>query len=73
MDIATIAHISTLQAKLPFIHFFDGFRVSHEINTVNLIPYETYKELYDYKSLDEYYLLFILDLEKIHLILNIHL
>jgi pyruvate-ferredoxin/flavodoxin oxidoreductase len=34
MDLATIAHASTLAARVPFMHFFDGFRTSHEINKV---------------------------------------
>ena len=31
-DMALIAHIATLEARIPFLHFFDGFRTSHEIN-----------------------------------------
>ena len=34
MDLALIAHAATLEARVPFIHFFDGFRTSHEINKV---------------------------------------
>jgi pyruvate:ferredoxin (flavodoxin) oxidoreductase, homodimeric len=37
-DMALIAHASTLKARIPFIHFFDGFRTSHEVNTLSLIP-----------------------------------
>lgn len=36
-DMACIAHAATLEARLPFVHFFDGFRTSHEINDVDLI------------------------------------
>src|SRR5476649_1133788 len=39
-DMALISHAATLQARIPFIHFFDGFRNSHEINKINLIPDE---------------------------------
>ena len=39
-DFALIAHAATLQARLPFIHFFDGFRTSHEIARIELIPDE---------------------------------
>lgn len=53
-DMATISHISTLQAKLPFIHFFDGFRISHEINTIEPISQDIMRELYDKESLFEY-------------------
>ncbi|MDO8365690.1 MAG: pyruvate:ferredoxin (flavodoxin) oxidoreductase, partial [Saprospiraceae bacterium] len=40
-DMALIAQSATLQARLPFIHFFDGFRTSHEVNKIELIPDET--------------------------------
>lgn len=45
MDLATVAHLSTLKAKVPFLHFFDGFRTSNEIQKVEIIPYETLAEL----------------------------
>ena len=37
-DMALIAQVATLNARLPFIHFFDGFRTSHEVNKIDLIP-----------------------------------
>jgi len=40
-DMALIAQAATLRARLPFIHFFDGFRTSHEVNKIELIPDET--------------------------------
>ena len=39
-DFALIAHASTLAARIPFVHFFDGFRTSHEINTLQLLEPE---------------------------------
>nr|VFK47109.1 MAG: pyruvate-ferredoxin/flavodoxin oxidoreductase [Candidatus Kentron sp. TC]VFK60071.1 MAG: pyruvate-ferredoxin/flavodoxin oxidoreductase [Candidatus Kentron sp. TC] len=36
-DMALIAHASTLQARIPFLHFFDGFRTSHEVNKLTLL------------------------------------
>src|SRR5665811_1766460 len=36
-DMALIAHVATLRARVPFIHFFDGFRTSHEINSIDLV------------------------------------
>ncbi|MBU1174455.1 MAG: pyruvate:ferredoxin (flavodoxin) oxidoreductase [Alphaproteobacteria bacterium] len=36
-DTALIAHAATLESRIPFMHFFDGFRTSHEVNTLNLI------------------------------------
>lgn len=45
MDMALIAHISALKASLPFLHFFDGFRTSHEISKIEEISYETIREM----------------------------
>ncbi|MGC2619462.1 MAG: pyruvate:ferredoxin (flavodoxin) oxidoreductase [Acidobacteriaceae bacterium] len=49
-DLATIAHLATLEARLPFMHFFDGFRTSHEINKVIPIADETILALLDEKA-----------------------
>jgi pyruvate-ferredoxin/flavodoxin oxidoreductase len=49
-DFATIAHLSTLEARIPFMHFFDGFRTSHEINKVLPIADETILALLDEKA-----------------------
>jgi pyruvate-ferredoxin/flavodoxin oxidoreductase len=40
-DMALITQAATLKARLPFLHFFDGFRTSHEVNKITLIPDET--------------------------------
>ena len=37
MDLALVAHLSTLKAKVPFLHFFDGFRTSHEVSKIDAI------------------------------------
>ena len=44
-DMALIAHLSTMEARVPFIHFFDGFRTSHEINKAYAISDETIRAL----------------------------
>jgi pyruvate-ferredoxin/flavodoxin oxidoreductase len=49
-DTALIAHISTLGARVPFMHFFDGFRTSHEINKAFAISDETIRALLDEAS-----------------------
>ncbi|HNV10990.1 MAG TPA: pyruvate:ferredoxin (flavodoxin) oxidoreductase, partial [Propionibacteriaceae bacterium] len=36
-DFALVAHASTLRTRMPFLHFFDGFRTSHEVNTIDLL------------------------------------
>ncbi len=44
-DFALIAHIATLQSRVPFLHFFDGFRTSHEVNKISRIAPELIREL----------------------------
>ncbi|MBK8830902.1 MAG: pyruvate:ferredoxin (flavodoxin) oxidoreductase [Saprospiraceae bacterium] len=46
-DMALIAQAATLESRIPFIHFFDGFRTSHEVNKLFLIPEETIKSMID--------------------------
>lgn len=45
MDMALVAHVSALKASLPFLHFFDGFRTSHEISKIEEIPYEVMEQM----------------------------
>jgi pyruvate-ferredoxin/flavodoxin oxidoreductase len=40
-DLAMVSHMATLESRIPFLHFFDGFRTSHEINRVELLSDET--------------------------------
>ncbi len=44
-DFAAVAHTATLRTRVPFLHFFDGFRTSHEINRIELLDDETLAEL----------------------------
>ncbi len=53
-NLASVAHLSAIKGSLPFIHFFDGFRTSHELNTIELLDFEKVKNLIDYEKLDEY-------------------
>ncbi|MGB3224189.1 MAG: pyruvate:ferredoxin (flavodoxin) oxidoreductase, partial [Desulforhopalus sp.] len=46
-DMATIAHIATLQSRIPFLHFFDGFRTSHEINKIEEITKDELNQMID--------------------------
>ena len=46
-DFALIAHLATLKAQLPVLHFFDGFRTSHEYNTIETLDIEEMKSLID--------------------------
>jgi pyruvate-ferredoxin/flavodoxin oxidoreductase len=54
MDMALIAHAATLQTSLPFLHFFEGFRVSHEIQKVEQLTYEDMKHMIDEEKVREY-------------------
>lgn len=46
-DLAPIAHLSAVKGRLPFVHFFDGFRTSHEVQKIDLMEYKDYAELLD--------------------------
>jgi pyruvate:ferredoxin (flavodoxin) oxidoreductase, homodimeric len=54
MDLALVAHLSTLRAKVPFIHFFDGFRTSHEVSKIDTIDYEDIKKVVDMKDIEDF-------------------
>ena len=45
MDLALVSHIATLNSSIPFLHFFDGFRTSHEIQKIEVIDYEDMEKL----------------------------
>ncbi|MBR3503287.1 MAG: pyruvate:ferredoxin (flavodoxin) oxidoreductase [Clostridia bacterium] len=49
-DMALVAHLATLKASVPFLHFFDGFRTSHEIQKIEDIAYEDIAKLVDYDA-----------------------
>ena len=54
MDLALVSHLSTLKAKVPFLHFFDGFRTSHEVSKIDVIDYDEMKELVDMKDIEDF-------------------
>lgn len=51
MDLAAVAHLSAIEGRVPFLHFFDGFRTSHEIQKVEVLHYEDLKPLINEKAL----------------------
>ena len=53
-NLAAVAHLSAIKGSLPFIHFFDGFRTSHELNTINEIKDEDLLKLIDYEALERF-------------------
>lgn len=54
MDIAGVAHLTSIKTRVPFLHFFDGFRTSHEIQKVEALSQEAFAGLIDQKSLQEF-------------------
>jgi len=50
MDLALVAHLAALKSRVPFLHFFDGFRTSHEIQKIEVIPYEDMARLFDWEA-----------------------
>ena len=54
MDLAGVAHLSAIRGRVPFLHFFDGFRTSHEISKVEQMDYEDLRGLVDYEALDAF-------------------
>ncbi|MCQ2157541.1 MAG: pyruvate:ferredoxin (flavodoxin) oxidoreductase [Bacteroidales bacterium] len=53
-DLAAVAHLSTIKSSIPFVHFFDGFRTSHEIQKIETIDEEDLKGLVSEKSLENF-------------------
>ncbi len=47
MDMGAVAHLSAIKGRIPFLHFFDGFRTSHEIQKIEVLDYEDLKPLVD--------------------------
>ncbi|MBU2575445.1 MAG: pyruvate:ferredoxin (flavodoxin) oxidoreductase [Elusimicrobia bacterium] len=54
MDFSLIAQAAALRSRVPFLHFFEGFRTSHELNMVNAVPFETMKKMLDEKLIAEH-------------------
>ena len=54
MDLAGVAHLTAIKARIPFLNFFDGFRISHEIQKVEVIEYDELAKLVDYDALEAY-------------------
>ncbi len=46
-DLAPIAHLAAIKGRLPFVHFFDGFRTSHEVQKIEVLEYRDYGEMID--------------------------
>lgn len=51
MDLAPVAHLAAIEANIPFLNFFDGFRTSHEIQKIEVLDYEELAQLVNHKKL----------------------
>ncbi|WP_371381705.1 pyruvate:ferredoxin (flavodoxin) oxidoreductase [Sporomusa aerivorans] len=54
MDLTGVAHLAAIKGRIPFLHFFDGFRTSHEIQKVECLDYKDLGDLLDEEALDEF-------------------
>ena len=54
MDLAGVAHLAAIKTSVPFLHFFDGFRTSHEIQKVEVMDYEVFDKLLDREAVKNF-------------------
>lgn len=54
MDLGGIAHLTAIKTRIPFVHFFDGFRTSHEVQKIEQIEYEEFAQLLDFDKVQEF-------------------
>jgi len=54
MDLAAVAHLSAIKSRVPFVHFFDGFRTSHEVQKIEYLENEDIAPLIDYDALSAF-------------------
>ena len=53
-DMAMVAHAATLKSKIPFLHFFDGFRTSHEVQKIDEIPQDVIRQMIDEEYVEDF-------------------
>lgn len=54
MDLASVAHLSAIKGRVPFVHFFDGFRTSHEIQKIECIDYDELAKILDWDAVNTF-------------------
>lgn len=54
MDLAGVAHLSAIKGRVPFLHFFDGFRTSHEVQKIEVIDYNDFAKLVDMEAVKRF-------------------
>lgn len=54
MDLGAVAHMSAITGRVPFVHFFDGFRTSHELQKVELLDYDELDKIVDHAAIEKF-------------------
>jgi pyruvate-ferredoxin/flavodoxin oxidoreductase len=54
MDLGCVSHLCAIKSRVPFLHFFDGFRTSHEYQKIEVIEYEELAKLVDYEAIKQF-------------------
>ncbi len=54
IDLSAVAHLAAIKGRVPFVHFFDGFRTSHEVSKVEVLDYDDLAKLVDYDALAKF-------------------
>ena len=54
MDFGFVSHLAAIKSRVPFIHFFDGFRTSHEYQKVSIVDYKEVEKLVDYRAIEDF-------------------
>lgn len=54
MDLSAVAHLASIEGKLPFMNFFDGFRTSHELQKIEVIDYDDLKAMMNWEALADF-------------------
>ena len=54
MDLGAVAHLATIKGRVPFLHFFDGFRTSHEVSKVEVWDYKDLADMLDWDAVNAY-------------------
>jgi len=54
MDLGAIAHLSAIKSRVPFLHFFDGFRTSHEQQKIEVLEYEDLRKIVDFDAIQKF-------------------
>jgi pyruvate-ferredoxin/flavodoxin oxidoreductase len=54
LDLGMVAHLCAIKARVPFLHFFDGFRTSHEVQKIELIDYDDVAKIVDWQAIQDF-------------------